>query len=219
MITVKIKDNQYRNFSYIFREDTNSYTVDDILCEYEEWRYILTELLGYQEAYEIGEAYISNRLTSCLAKTGKRKTPQSKWGHITVNGNFIKYHSSSNLFHSTLAHETIHTLVGCFNHGENFLRIGRELSNIYSGIEIRRTSNDPGYLMWLNNKKPYVPREERSFKYKIVCPKCGQIIYRERLSKLVKHPEKFICGRCHSKFDVYEVMPDGTEVKRVFIRI
>lgn len=219
MITAKFNDTQYQNFSHIFRTDTHFYTVDDILDEYEEWRYILTDILGYQEAYEVGEVYISDRLTSCLAKTGRRKTVQSKYGHITVNGNYIKYHSNPDNFHSTLAHETIHTLAGCFNHGNNFLIAGRKLSTLYSGINIQRTLNDPGYISWLNNKKPYIPREQRNFKYKIVCPKCGQIIYRERLSKLVKSPEKFRCGRCHSQFDVYEVMPDGTEVRRMFIKI
>lgn len=219
MVQSKINLPEYKNFSYIFRIDTDSYTEHDIMEEYEEWRYILTHLLGFQESYEIGEAYISSRLYSCLAKTGKRKTPQSKYGYITVNANYIAHHSNSDNFHSTLAHETIHTLVGCFNHGPNFKAVGEKLASIYSGIAINRVSCDPEYKQYMHGKRLYTSTGDRQFKYKIVCPKCGQIIYRERLSKLVKSPDKFRCGKCGGKFDVYEIMSDGTEVRRMFITI
>lgn len=219
MVQSKINLPEYKNFSYIFRTDTDSYTEYDIMEEYEEWRYILTHLLGFQESYEIGEAYISSRLYSCLAKTGKRKTPQSKYGYITVNANYIAHHSNPDNFHSTLAHETIHTLVGCYNHGPNFKAAGEKLASVYSGIVINRLTCDPGYNKFARSKKTYVPKEERKYKYKVVCPKCGQIFYRERLSKLIKSPEKFRCGRCGGQFDIYEITSEGMEVRRMFIRI
>lgn len=36
-------------------------------------------------------------------------------------------------------------------------------------------------------------------KYMLVCQQCGNVIYRSRLSKSVRRPDKYKCGRCGGK--------------------
>lgn len=215
MIQAKINNPQYTQFSQIFRTDTHSYTIDDIEREYEEWRYIFLNILGFKEDFEFDEFSISNRFTSTLAKTKINR--RTKHGSLIINGQYIKHHSNPDSFHSTLAHETIHTLVGCFNHGDNFKWAGRKLMSVYNGLIIGRTSMDPGYIAYLNQKQTSESTPQN--KYKIICSNCGQIFYRQRLSKVVKNPGSFRCGKCRGNLKVFEIQPDGLEVERKFIRI
>lgn len=210
MIRARINTAQYTNFSYIFRTDTNYYTEEDVKKEIGEWRQILTNLLGFQTSYYIDRVTFSSRLTSTLAKTGR--------GYIVVNEGYLRHHGNSDNFHNTLAHETIHTLQGCFNHGENFKWVGRRLASLYDGVTITRTRCDAGYIAWKNQHKPHVEKPI-AYKYKIVCEKCGQTFYRQRLSSIVKNPNNFRCGKCYGKFKIFEIMPDGTEIQRIFVTL
>ncbi len=216
MLTCKVNNKEFTQFTNIFRTDTNKYTVEDIMEEIEEWTYILTQLLNETQSYKIDEIRFSSRLINCLAKTGRKNITR---GYVTINENYLRQHSNPDTFHSTLAHETIHTLIGCFNHGFNFIQTGRKLMAVYEGLSINRTSADTGYMAWViqnnvnSSVKPHTP------KYKIVCEKCGQTFYRQRLSAIVKNPNNFRCGKCYGKFKIFEIMPDGMEIQRVFINL
>ena len=40
----------------------------------------------------------------------------------------------------------------------------------------------------------------QNFKYAVVCQKCGRVAKREKLCKLITHPEKYRCAYCGGKF-------------------
>lgn len=207
MIINKTNSSTFDNFYYIFRQDTHSYTEDDLLHEIWEWQTILTELLCFKKALYISRFSINNRLTSCLAKTFSN-------GTMEINGNYLKHHSDPDSLHSTLGHEAIHTLQGCFNHQHNFKIAGQRLMNVYKNLRIARTSIDIGYLEYLNTNK----RKEEDNHWKIVCTGCGQTFYKKRACKIVKNPKRFQCGICHGKFNVFELR-DGMEIQYLTVKI
>ena len=87
---------------------------------------------------------------------------------------------------STIVHELIHTVEGCFNHGKEFQSIANWLSRVY-GIELGTRAS----------KKEMALSEEYRIakaKYIIRCKKCGQTILRERATRLVKLPMTYSCG-------------------------
>ncbi len=87
---------------------------------------------------------------------------------------------------STIVHELIHTVEGCFNHGKEFQSIANWLSRAY-GIELGTRAS----------KKEMALSEEYRIakaKYIIRCKKCGQTILRERATRLVKFPMTYRCG-------------------------
>ena len=87
---------------------------------------------------------------------------------------------------STIVHELIHTVEGCFNHGKEFQSIANWLSRVY-GIELgtRASKNE----MALSEEYRIAKA-----KYVIKCKKCGQIILRQRATRLVKLPMTYSCG-------------------------
>lgn len=87
---------------------------------------------------------------------------------------------------STIVHELIHTVAGCYNHGPKFQEIARLLSSAYN-IELGTRAS----------KKEMALSEEYRIskaKYIIRCKKCGQVITRQRATRLVKYPMTYSCG-------------------------
>lgn len=46
--------------------------------------------------------------------------------------------------------------------------------------------------------------ESRKYNYKIVCEKCGQVIYRQRYNS--SFIQKYRCGKCGGKFLAYKIL-------------
>lgn len=87
---------------------------------------------------------------------------------------------------STIVHELIHTVEGCFNHGPKFQEIARILSSAYD-IELGT---------WASKQEMALSEEYRiaKAKYVIRCKKCGQLILRQRATRIVKLPMTYSCG-------------------------
>ena len=87
---------------------------------------------------------------------------------------------------TTIVHELIHTVEGCFNHGPKFQEIARLLSSAYN-IELGTKAS---------KNEMELSKEYRiaKAKYVIRCKKCGQIITRQRATRLVKLPMTYRCG-------------------------
>ena len=107
----------------------------------------------------------------------------------TANGGFQIWITDLGLhgdIKSTIVHELIHTVEGCFNHGKEFQSLANWLSRVYD-IELGTRAS----------KKEMALSEEYRIakaKYIIRCKKCGQTILRERATCLVKLPMAYSCG-------------------------
>lgn len=94
---------------------------------------------------------------------------------------------------STIVHELIHTVDGCYDHGSKFQSIAKELSRVYN-IDLGTRAS---------KKEMDMTREYRISKarYVIKCsnPSCPCLVLRDRAVGVVKHPELYSCGTCGSK--------------------
>ena len=93
---------------------------------------------------------------------------------------------------STVVHELIHAVDGCYNHDSKFQTIAKELSKAYN-IELGTTAS---------SKEMEMTREYRlsKAKYVIKCTNtnCNCLIFRDRAVGVVVNPDKYRCGDCGS---------------------
>lgn len=87
----------------------------------------------------------------------------------------------------TLAHELIHTCKGCDNHDVLFIKYASMLNKAYGyNIKVNADRND--------EKDSYIINAMTdSAKYQVQCQKCGTITSRNRVSRVIEHPEYFTC--------------------------
>ncbi len=93
------------------------------------------------------------------------------------------------LLTETLMHELLHTCKGCRNHGEKWKEYARRVNEAY-GYNIARTVDTGEKITQLRKE---------SIKYILVCEGCGLKIERSRMSKAVKSPWRYRCGKCGGK--------------------
>ena len=109
-----------------------------------------------------------------------------------INGNF-SIRVSNNIINekdirNTLMHEILHTIDGCFNHGNKFISCGNLINDCYYGYNIKRCN--------------CVEKKEVEYKYRAVCNGCGQEIKRMKRSNFIKYMEHYKCGKCDGKFQL-----------------
>ena len=108
---------------------------------------------------------------------------------MLMNGSFVIEITDLGLHgdvKSTIVHELIHTVEGCYNHGPKFQEIARFLSSAYNiKLGTRASKNE----MALSEEYRIAKA-----KYVIRCKKCGQIITRQRATRLVRLPMTYRCG-------------------------
>lgn len=102
--------------------------------------------------------------------------------------NNISYGFKNKPLMQTILHECIHCIEGCHNHGENWKTIAEKVNSHY-GFSISRTTSA---------EELNVTEMERleGARYVCECPSCHTKIARNRMTKLMKMPEKYICTNC-----------------------
>jgi len=138
--------------------------------------------------YEI----IGRRRYIRYAKYKKHTIEISKWV-MELDERIIK---------NTIIHEIIHCMPYCNNHGKQFKEYAKYINNKL-GYNISRIGNKQEDFEKSNVKY----NEKVKYNYKIVCEKCMQNFYRQRLNRYFER--RYRCGKCGGKFIVYKV----TEVK------
>lgn len=86
----------------------------------------------------------------------------------------------------TMAHELLHTVEGCFNHKDMFKGYGNILKK--KGYHVARLAN---YKF-----------DDDDYKYVMRCKHCGQLIRQHRMTRFIKDPAGWKCGKCnHSEWE------------------
>lgn len=103
---------------------------------------------------------------------------------------------SDEIIKNTIIHEIIHCIPFCNDHGKEFKKYANYI-NKKLGYDIKRLGNpEEDYE---KSKIPYT-KENIEYKYKIICKKCGQKIYRKRLNK--KLISRYRCGQCGGELEI-----------------
>ena len=100
---------------------------------------------------------------------------------------------------NTIIHELIHCIPYCNNHGNEFKKYANYI-NEKLGYNISRLGDKKQDFI-LSNKE-YNEKEIR-YNYEIICQKCGQKVYRQRVNK--NFTRKYRCGKCGGKFKVTQI--------------
>ena len=133
-----------------------------------------------------------------MIRQGRRlikKYERYKVHHIEISKWLMEL--DEGIIKNTIIHELIHCFPGCNDHGTTFKKYAKYI-NQKLGYSISRLGNKEE-----DYKKSNLEFEEKEdYKYKIVCQKCGQEIYRKRLNK--KLLSKYRCGLCHGKLKLEE---------------
>ena len=146
----------------------------------------------------------------------KQEEPDKKYYHIEKRGRkkYIKYDRfkkhhieiskwvlelDEDIIKNTVMHEIIHCLPNCNNHGKEFKKYANYI-NKKLGYDIKTVGNKEE-----DYKKSNLPykKESNDYKYKIICKKCGQVIYRKRLKKDLI--QKYICSKCGGKLNLEQI--------------
>ena len=137
-----------------------------------------------QEEPDKSTRYRENH-TVKYAKYNKHIIEISSWV-MQLNVDIIK---------NTIMHEIIHCMPYCNNHGEEFKQYAKLINNRL-GYNITTVGNrEEDY-----KKSNLEFKEQEKYKYKIECKTCGQVFYRQRISK--NFTRKYLCGNCKGKFTV-----------------
>lgn len=89
-----------------------------------------------------------------------------------------------------IAHEVLHTVDGCFNHGSSWKLYAEQMNKAY-GYNIKRVTVKDGD----NNE---TTEKRKKYKHMITCKKCGCTFYRMKETKVTRNINKYRC-RCGGK--------------------
>lgn len=98
----------------------------------------------------------------------------------------------TDLLRETLAHELLHTVAGCFDHGHEFQKLAVRLEAC--GYHIQRTYEPEAF--------------EMEGRYRFRCSKCGVTVTRTRRSSFTEFPERYIHKGCGGHFEPLPVHPE-----------
>ena len=145
----------------------------------------------------------------------KQEEPDKKYKVVTSIGRrkviryekFNKHHIEvspwvmeldDSIIKNTIMHELIHCIPYCNNHSIEFKKYAKIINSNY-GYDVSRVGNKKKDF----EKNNIEYKEEVIYKYKVLCKKCNQEFYRQRISHNFKR--KYRCAICGGTFEVIQI--------------
>lgn len=126
-------------------------------------------------------------------QNGKAKYKKFNIHHIEISRWLMQLNDE--IIKNTIIHELIHCLPDCNNHGKSF-KYYAKLVKDNLGYNITRLGNkEEDYKA--SGIEFKVKEKKIKYNYKIVCKKCGQTYFRQRLKKYFN--KRYVCGKCKRK--------------------
>ena len=126
----------------------------------------------------------SNVLINTRAK-GRFGQCKRRNGKFIIELSIVFEQAEDCMAKQTLAHEVLHTCKDCFNHQTLWKSYASKMNRAY-GYNITRTNS-------VANIGVSDPIIKKARNYTIQCQRCNKEFYRERVSNLIKHPERYRC--------------------------
>lgn len=96
---------------------------------------------------------------------------------------------------NTMAHEILHTVDGCMNHGPEWKRVANIVNSKYPNYNIKRTTS---------SEEKGISKSE-SYKFSLTCKDCGKKYYYMKKCKAVQNYRIYTCGCCHGSLILNEL--------------
>lgn len=144
---------------------------------------------------------VNNRMSRAWGickRTRNTRTGSISGYRIEISERLLNESIPDKSIKNTICHELIHTIDGCFNHGDEWKSWGRFISDCYvqyKGVDNRRTSSaDKGFTeeVVLNTSK-----------YAFKCKSCGYILSKNRVSDFIRNYKLYGC-KCGGKENTWE---------------
>ena len=130
--------------------------------------------------------------TRAKKRWGQCKAKPGRMYAININHRLLQDDVPMKAVEETVLHELIHTCEGCMDHGPRWKAIVAKVNRAY-GYNIKRANSADEKMI---NYRP----DETDIKYAVICTRCGHVVYRNRMSNFVRHPENYRCATCHGEF-------------------
>lgn len=108
---------------------------------------------------------------------------------ISISARLLQDSVSDQAVKNTIMHELLHTVKGCYGHKGKWKDLALTVNRLLPQYTIKRTTS-------AEEKGLESIRKKRTNRYAVKCEHCGKEFCREKISKLIQHPEKFRCGIC-----------------------
>lgn len=95
---------------------------------------------------------------------------------------------------NTIMHELIHTVNGCHGHTGLWAEIAAKVNRRLPQYTIKRTTSSA-------EKGIEEAARERTNRYAIQCICCGHEYTREKMTKVIQHPENYRCSHCGGRLE------------------
>ena len=150
----------------------------------------------------MGIAYDNNAPITANTRAYRRWGQTKRIGNkfaINVNADLLREENDENGLRGTIAHELIHTVPGCFNHGDKWSKLAEYVKEKTGWCTDRvSTAEEMGVVI---HTKP-----THKTGYVVKCKECGKIVGRYfRAGNVVKYPSLYIHGGCGGKLEVERV--------------
>ena len=190
--------NDNMSLKEMIQEDATKFTPEDVhLMVIRAIQYIGSNYCYFvPTGARIGFVKFNNRLTSAAGKTWKKKDLQGKiYFQIDIATKYMNVAKSEDII-STILHESIHCIHGCFDHGNRFKTIAELLTNdlgLKSKITVYNWSPE-----WRAESLKY--HETKGY-WEVSCSICGAKFKPvkkmcPRLERIQKYPKQVGCPNC-----------------------
>lgn len=192
--------NENMSLQEMIQEDATKFSPEDVrLMVIRSIQYIGSNYCYFvPTGARVGFCKFNNRLTSAAGKTWKKKDPQGKvYFQIDIATKYMNVAKSEDII-STILHESIHCIHGCFDHGNRFKTIAEFMSHdldLKTKISVYNWSSE-----WIAESLKY--HESKGY-WEISCSVCGAQ-YKPakkmcpRLERIQKHPKQVGCSNCRT---------------------
>lgn len=139
----------------------------------------------------------NSRLKRTLGRCSKYdQDPKNQQYFLIEISSYLLKTQNPALLRDVIAHELIHTIPGCDNHGPAFKKAAKKLNAYFPGV----------YNVQVKaNLADYGLEAPKTNHYKIVCQDCHYTMYRQRMSKFLRQIDCYQCPKCHGPLKVYRV--------------
>ena len=116
---------------------------------------------------------------------------------ISISARLLADDADEQALRDTVAHELLHTVEGCFGHRGKWKALAERVTRELAGYTIARTTS--AEAKGFEPDVPTTPREP-VYRYALRCERCGQVIRRQKASKVILYPWRYRCTKCGGRF-------------------
>ena len=112
---------------------------------------------------------------------------------ISISARLLADGADDQALRDTVAHELLHTVEGCVGHRGLWRELADKVTRELPGYSISRVTSaaDKGF-----HDEQATAVSAPKYRYALVCERCGQVIRRQKASKVIRAPQRYRCAKC-----------------------